>query len=98
VQVVAEVGGAREPREPYEDILACAYGQGREGVLGVLGLEARQGRRSGLGQHRAHPAVEEVVAAGKPERAVAGRSSSTSSESIIVALAWLPCAFQTGPP
>lgn len=35
---------------------------------------------------------------GKPDRAVTGRSSSTLSLSIIVALAAALCAFQAGPP
>src|SRR5262249_5978379 len=50
--VVAEVGLARELREPDEDVLAGADRQRREGVLGVLGLEARQRRGSRPGQYR----------------------------------------------
>src|SRR5829696_4430435 len=60
VQVVAEMGLARELGEPHEDVLACAYRQGGEGVLGVLGLETRQRRGSRVDQHGAHLAVKEV--------------------------------------
>jgi len=60
VQMAAEVRWAEEAREPYEDVLAGADRQRGEGVLRVLGLQARQRLGAGVAEYRTSLAVEEV--------------------------------------
>ena len=59
-QVIVEGGGAGEPGEPGEHVLAGTDRQRGEGVLGVLGLQAGQRRGPGPGEHGTGQAVEEI--------------------------------------
>ena len=81
--MVVEVRLAGEAGEPHEDVLAGAYRQ-RGWSRWKIVISMRAGPAEAL------PAAGRPAGgAGKPERAVTGRSSSTLSLSIMVALAWV---------